>query len=484
MQYLSLSFVAFVAIAFVLYNIIPKRLRWGVLLIASVAFYGLFGLKYLPFLLFAALSTWLTALVLAKVKLKKLLVALCILANVGVWFYIKELPWLLAKATWVLTKLGLTLTAPTLSVIVPVGISYFTLQAIAYLVDVAKGKVQAERNPARYLLFLSYFPAIVQGPISRYSDLAPQLAEPKSLSFEDFRKALILVAVGLVKKVVVADRLAILVNNGFTQFAQLNGLVLYLVAIGYAIQLYMDFSGCVDICRGVSNLFGIRLVNNFNRPYLATSIREFWSKWHMSLSSWLKDYVYIPLGGNRNGVARKYLNLLITFLVSGLWHGAGYTFFVWGALHAIYQIVGQMTAKARGKLKTLIGVESGSLSERIYQVVITFNLVAFAWIFFRAPGLTAGMGYIARMFSEMSLNGLGIYELGVGKEYFPLLILHLIVFFAVEHRTKSQDDAVDGIAKQHIIIRWVIYLVLIFDVILFGAYGNGYDLRGFLYGGF
>ena len=400
------------------------------------------------------------------------------------WFAVKALPWTIKIGNSLLNKIGVDLTIGGLSIIVPVGISYFTLQAIGYLVDVYKEKTEPERNIFKYLLFLSYFPAIVQGPISRYHELTHQLIDKKHFSFESFQKGLILVAFGLVKKIVIADRLGILVNAGFDTYNELTGGVLYLVAVGYAIQLYMDFSGCVDICRGVSSLFGIELVNNFNRPYLATSIKDFWSKWHMSLSRWLRDYIYIPIGGNRKGNARKYLNLLITFLVSGLWHGAGFSFFVWGALHAIYQIIGQCTAKYREKFKSLIGVIPGSSSERIYQTVLTFNLVTFAWIFFRAPSLSGAIDYIVRMFSTMNLNIVDFYSLGVGPEVLSIIILHLIVFFAVELCTKSQDHAIESITNTHLIIRWSIYLILIFDVILFGAYGNGYDLSGFMYGGF
>ncbi len=486
MNYISLAFFALVAVLLAFYYLLPRKwkLQGVILLLGSLVFYLSFDVKCSLFLLSAALSTYIAALLVKKVSKPKWVLVLYVLINAAMWFAVKVLPFTITIANEFFQAIGSDLRIGKVSVLAPVGISYFTLQAIGYLADVYKGKTEPEKNPIKYFLFLSYFPAVVQGPISRYNDLAPQLTSPKSFSFDGFRKGLVLIVIGFVKKVVVADRVAILVNNGFEQYTQLNGLVLYLVAVGYAIQLYMDFSGCVDICRGVSKLFGIHLVNNFNRPYLATSINDFWSKWHISLSSWLRDYVYIPLGGNRKGIARKYLNILITFLVSGLWHGAGYTFFVWGILHALYQIVGQITAKGREKIKGIIGVESGSASERIYQVVMTFHLVTFAWVFFRAPDLAVGWDYISRMFSTMSLNGLDIYRLGVGAEYFPLLILHLIVFFAVEHRTKSQDDAVDSIVNQHLIIRWAVYLVLIFDVILFGAYGNGYDLSGFLYGGF
>lgn len=487
MSYLSLAFAGLVLVMLVLYRLASiKRAGWVVLLLGSLVFYCCFDLKHLIFLSFTALSTYLCALGFQKASRKKLLFILCIAANVGVWFFIKVLPWTFRIGNILLSRIGLDITLTLPALIVPVGISYFTLQAVGYLADVYSGKIQPEKNIGKYLTFLAYFPAIVQGPISRYNELMPQLLNTKPFCFETMRKGLILILFGLVKKLVVADRLAIFVNACFAGYESLSGVILYLAAVGYAIQLYMDFSGCVDICRGVSTLFNVELVNNFNRPYLATSIKDFWGRWHMSLSRWLKDYIYIPLGGNRKGTFRKYINLMITFLVSGLWHGAGFCFFLWGALHALFQITGQCTANLRSKIKQRIGVVSGSVSERIYQTVITFNLVTFAWIFFRIKSVGRGIQYLRRMLSEANLFALTgkLFELGVNRNFFLVLLLHIIGFFAVELCTKNQDSVIEGITQKHIIIRWVIYLALLFDVILLGAYGSGYDLSGFMYGGF
>lgn len=487
MNYLSLNFAGFVLLTVVLFYIFQRKsLGWTVLLAGSVVFYGLLSWKYLPFLAFTAMSTYLCALGLVKGKRKKLLLMLCVAANVAVWFAVKLLPWSVQLAGILANRLGISFSWTPGNILVPVGISYFTLQAIGYLADVYKGKIQPVKNVAKYLLFISYFPAIVQGPISRYDKLMPQLLNTKPYRFETMRKGLILILFGLVKKMVVADRLAIFVNACFGGYQDLTGVILYLGAVGYAIQLYMDFSGCVDICRGVSTLFNAELINNFNRPYLATSIKDFWGKWHISLSTWLKDYIYIPLGGNRKGTGRKYLNLLITFLVSGLWHGAGFRFLWWGVLHAVYQIVGQMTDPARKWVKKRIGVQEGSVSERIYQTVITFHLVTFAWIFFRSDTLVAGVEYVSNMFSEWNLYALmkQVYEMGVNANQFLFLLLHLIVFFWVEQRSSGQDRVVDGITNQHIFIRWAVYYLLILDVVLLGVYGTGYDPGGFLYGGF
>lgn len=489
LNYISLSFSILVIVLVILYYVLPNKvnIRGTALLIGSLFFYLSFDLKYSIFLAFTAISTYLAALKMQDCLSKKKVLINCITANVFIWFVIKVMPWVVEVNYSILNLFGFDFKLDNSAIIVPVGISYFTLQAIGYIADVYKGITLPEKSFWKYLLFITYFPAIVQGPISRYNNLMPQLLNKEEYSFERMRKGLTLILFGLVKKVVVADRLGLLVDAGYGSYSDLDGGVLYLVAICYSVQLYMDFSGCVDICRGVSSLFNVELINNFNRPYLATSIKDFWSKWHISLSSWLKDYIYIPLGGNRKGAARKYINLLITFLVSGIWHGAGFSFLMWGGLHAVFQIIGQATAEFRNKVKSKMGIAPGSVSEHMYQIIITFNLVNFAWIFFRAPSFMTAVHYIHRMFTKLNPAGLfdgTIYELGISQTYFFILILHFIVFFVVEKYTKSQNSAIEGILHHHVIIRWVVYIILIFDIILFGAYGSGYDLSGFMYGGF
>ncbi len=490
MSYNSLPFAVFTAVVFLLYYILPKKLRGTVLLAGSLVFYGFFDLRYFIFLLITAATTYATALLLPRLKKHNkdpLIIGGCVGINAALWFAVKELPWVFEVASDILEKQGSEATAPTLSLLVPVGISYFTVQAIGYMIDVSREKTAPEKNFFKYLLFLSWFPAIVQGPISRYSQLAPQLFHKEKFDFEKIRRGLLLILIGLVKKMVIADRLAIFVNHCFNNYEELGGIILYLGAVGYSIQLFTDFAGCVDICRGVSRLFGIELINNFNRPYLARSIKEFWGKWHVSFSTWLKDYVYISLGGNRKGTVRRYINIIITFLVSGLWHGAGFTFFIWGLIHALYQIIGDLAMPLRRKAKALIGLKEGSVSERIYQTVVTFNLVTFAWIIFRAADLTTAFSYIGRMFSEFDpwvLFDNTLFSFGVSQNAFVLIFLHLIALFAFERCTKDQDHGLSLILDRHLPIRWAIYLILIFDVLLFGAYGSGFDASSFLYGGF
>ena len=487
MQYLSFGFVIFVALIWCIYYFLPQKNRWKLLLCASIVFYLMFDVKYILFLLFVAWSTFLGAGRLRKNNSKKILL-ITIGSNVALWFIIKALPWCGTIFNSVIGKIipGFSITIPQL--IVPVGISYYVLMAISYFVDVYKGKIEKEKNFAKYLLYLSYFPTIVQGPISRYDALSHQLCAGKRITYNQFREQMLLISIGVIKKMVIADRVALVANDCFARYTELEGPILYVGAVCYSIQLYMDFSGCVDICRGVSGLFGIELIDNFNAPYFSKSIKEFWSKWHISLSTWLKDYVYIPLGGNRKGKMRKYLNLIITFLVSGIWHGAGFSFLAWGLLHGVYQIVGEVTVGVRKEIRRLLKVDEGSISERFYQTIITFNLVAFAWIFFRADTYVAALEYIQRMFSNTGIDKLldaSTFVSGMSYAQSTILILNIVVISLMDYyRSKKGIEVRTVILNTHFVIRWAIYFMIVYDITLFGVYGQGYDASGFLYGGF
>lgn len=462
----------------------PLRLQNFLLLGTSLYFYACFDMAYVPFLIFVALSTFLVAKV---EKRKKLWLWIIISANVLLWFIIKFHYFIFAYLDQFLGIVKLPPIGDKFSILVPVGISYYILQAIAYVLDVHRNKIEPETKFWKYLLFLSYFPAIVQGPISRYDKLMPELTKSKKFNYDTFANNLLLVLLGLVKKMVIADRIAIYANYCFNNYDSLSGLTLYLGAIAYSLQLYTDFSGCVDICRGMSGMLGIELAENFNHPYMATSIKEFWGKWHISLSSWLKDYIYIPLGGNRNGALRKNFNLLATFTVSGIWHGFGMHYIVWGALQAIFQIISGYTINLRTTIKQWLKIEKGSLSERFYKHFITLHLILISWIFFRAENLTIAFRYICNMFTEWSILELmnnSLFGQGVNFFYFIVLFIHIAVLFMSEYYASKHKSMVLIIRESHIFIRWSIYFVLIYDLLLFGVYGSGYDTSGFLYGGF
>lgn len=487
MNYISFEFAIFVAVTVAIFYRLPVKFRPMVLLAASLYFYLSFDVRYLLYLLFVAGSTFACARFTDNSPKGRLVIAGCIGTNVLLWFGIKELSWLANLVNETLRFAPGPVAMPLVFKLVPVGISYYMLQGISYLVDVYQGKIQQERSFWKYLLYLSYFPAVVQGPISRYSELAPLLTHEKPFDWDAARKNLLRILFGMVKKMVVADRLGIIVSYCFKEYAELQGMILYVGAVAYAFQLYTDFSGCVDICRGVSGLLGIDLVRNFDRPYLAGSIKEFWNRWHLSLSRWLWNYIYIPLGGNRKGKNRKYINLLATFAVSSIWHGAGFQYIVWGLLNAVYQIVGDVTAGLRGKWKKAFGVAEGSASERMYRRFITFHLTVLAWIFFRSATVTDAFGYLYQMFSGANLLaffGPGLAASGVSWLELALLVAHLAVLLLLEHRSTGQEEVLDKVESLHTCIRWGLYIILILDVVLFGVYGSGYDLSGFLYGGY
>lgn len=489
MNYLSLSFSAFVLIVLISFYIIPRKYRGIILLLASIFFYCCFDIRYIVFFMFVAITTYMGAILIEKKTDKKKIFLSCIAVNVALWFSVKAFSWWIYSFNSILDLCGfnIEIPIPVIFVLVPVGISYYLIQAIGYVVDVYKGKIKAEKTFWKYMLFLLYFPAVVQGPISRYDKLLPELLHTRNFDIEKFLYNATLIIFGLIKKMVIADRIGILADYCFDNHNILAGGILYLGAVAYAIQLYTDFAGCVDICRGVSGLFGIELIRNFNSPYFSKSIKEFWGRWHMSLSSWLKDYVYIPLGGNRKGKVRKEINIILVFLVSGLWHGAGFNYIIWGFLQAAYQIVGENTLALRQKFKKWLCICQDSWSDKFYQTVITFNLTVFSWIFFRSDGCRAAIQYIVNMFGRPTVwtafDGT-VFKSGLKGQDLFILAVHICLLIWLDHMEYKKHDVIRNIRNLHIIIRWGIYFVFVFDLLLFGVYGSGYDISGFLYGGF
>lgn len=477
MGYLSIDFFILVCIVLIVYYHIPHKYQWQILLIASLIFYTSLGIDFLPFLLFVSASTYFGAIIMKRMKQqKKWIFMLVIGSNASVWFVTK-----------VLFQNAYFSRNIVFDVIVPIGISYYVLQAISYLVDVYKGKTSVEKSFFRYLLFLSYFPTVIQGPISRYEEIQKQLFKYKKFNIDSFLYHTTLILLGIIKKLVVADRIAIFANYCFTNFSHIKGITLYLGALAYTIQIYTDFSGCVDICRGISGLFGIELTHNFNSPYFAMSIKEFWNRWHISLGRWLKDYIYIPLGGNQKGTLRKYLNLIITFGISGIWHGAGTNFILWGIMQAVFQIMDECTEKIRKKIKKILMIEKESFSEKLYRTLITFHLTMLSWIVFRSSNIRTALIYIRNMFSSVNMGllfGEDLSSLGINTAFFMVLAIHICILIYIDFQHKNSRNIIISIRNSHILIRFCIYMLIIYDILLFGVYGQGYNISGFLYGGF
>lgn len=476
MDFLSLTFAIFLIITAGVYYIVPKKARWGVLLLASLLFY-VWSVPYLiVYLLFSAATTYFYGrYVQAHKKHGRGLLFAVIGVNLFILLGLKFYPLCQARFDF-----------PAWKLLMPMGISFYTLQVIAYCIDVWRGKTEAQESFLKYLLFVSFFPQILQGPIPRYEQLKDQLYEGHTFDYRTVKFGFQLILWGLFLKMVIADRSAIFVNAVFSEYHLYEGTMLAVAAVLYSIQLYTDFLGCVCVAMGAAEVFGIHLQTNFERPYRAVSVKDFWRRWHISLSSWLRDYVYIPLGGNRKGTIRKYANLIITFLVSGIWHGAGMQYLFWGLLHGGYQVAGEITAPVRKAVRELFRFREDSYVYRLWQRGCTFVLVTAAWVIFRADGLRAGLSILKRIVTDVTpwvfFDGT-IFSCGIGAAQFAALLLCIVLLMKVE-ALQEKNRIREMLERQHVIVRWGIYLGGIALVLILGVYGPGYDAAQFIYGQF
>lgn len=367
-----------------------------------------------------------------------------------------------------------------IKIIIPIGISFYTLQLCGYCIDVYLKKYPAEINFFKYASFSLFFPIILQGPISRYDQLGKQLFNEKDTNnfYENLTFGTQLILWGFFKKLVIADRCALIVNLVFNNHANYFGLPVLVASILYTLQIYTDFSGCVDISRGVARIFGIDLIDNFRQPYFSTSIQDFWKRWHISLSSWLRDYVYIPLGGNRKGKTRKFFNLIFTFLVSGLWHGVGVHFIIWGLLQAILQIISTLTIGIREKACNILHIDRKRNAYKVFQIAITICLINFSWIFFRADGSMVAVQMVSSIFKDVNLSGL--LEITDFTDLIIILLSTLLLFIVSTFKYEGRSVR-KMIARCNLPVRWTIWIMLLFIVVIFGVYGPGYSSASFIY---
>ena len=455
MELISLGFLLFAAVTVAAYYALPLRLRPGWLLMASVFFYLCADVRCGLFLLLSIVSCYAAALLMQRTRHKKLLLLLALALNLGLMAALKLLPWLMAQAV----------EDGRLRLLYPLGLSFYSLQAAGYVIDVYRGKIEPEQKLWRFALFMSFFPIVSQGPISRYDQLSPQLYEGHAIDAENLAYGAQLALWGYFKKLVVADRAGLLVDLVYDTPGRYAGLAVCVAATLYTLQLYADFSGCVDICRGIARMLGIDVIENFRRPLFSQSIAEFWRRWHISLGAFLRDYLYFPLGGSRKGRARKALNTLAVFAVSGLWHGAGLNFLFWGLFNGACIVLGGATIKARDAFWHRIGVKK---PPRFLRQLGCFFLVVLGFHFFRAQGLAAGLrmlldalhGFDGSLPELLDLKDTLVLCLGLG-----LMLL------------------VSALALR-LPLRWALWLALLMTVLIFGVYGPGYDKAQFIYMGF
>ncbi len=487
MVFNSIDFLFFFPIVVLFYFIIPKKTRWFWLLISSYYFYMSWNVEYAFLMGFSTVVTWLSSIVMYRIqqkggssKQKKICLCLNLVINLLILFVFKYGNFVLNNVDSLLKTLNISRINYRFDLLLPVGISFYTFQALGYTIDVYRGKVAPEKNLFKYALFVSYFPQLVAGPIERSEKLLPQIQNIHKIniySYERVRDGYFLMMWGLFQKLVIADRVAIIVNRIYDNYEEFGyGFIeIAFATICFAFQIYCDFGGYTNIARGASQVMGIELMQNFKQPYFATSIKEFWRRWHISLTTWFTDYLYIPLGGNRKGICRKYLNILIVFTISGLWHGASWNFMIWGLLHAIYQIIEDIIQKKNN-------IEFQNIVLQKIQIctkwVITFGCVCFAWIFFRADNFSMAIGIIKQMFRVFSFHGYG-YGLERGNLIVGLIAIALLL--VVDYVHEKGISVFSWVHRRNIFIRWTLYLGLIWTIIMLGIYGVEYDASQFIY---
>jgi len=480
MTYTSLQYFVLVTVTALIYYLLPGRIRWIALMLGSSCFWmeaaGADRLVPVVFL-GSILISWACAMAIHGAKRgRKLLLFVSIALSAA--------PLLVSKTGTLFYSIVMRTASP--SWIVPLGLSFYSMQMIAYLADVYREKVVPQRNFFKYYLFISFFPQLLQGPIPRYDEMKEQLFEGHRFSAANLMNGIQLIIWGFFLKYMIADKSAVVVNTVFGTPKLFDGTHLLAAAILYSFQLYTDFLACVTLSQGVSSIFGISLRDNFCHPYFATSIKDFWRRWHMSLSSWLRDYIYIPLGGNRRGTLAKYVNLMITFLVSGVWHGASLNFIAWGLLHGAYQIAGDLTYGVREKVYKAAGIAKNGLVYKTVKRIGTFILVCIGWIIFRASSLSAGLQMIRRIVTDFSLATLftdSFYMTGLdGKDWMVLILSLLTLCFVGWQQEKRSLRA--WFNEQMFLVRWIVYLAAICVIWIFGTYGFGFNAQDFIYGGF
>ncbi len=408
-----------------------------------------------------------------------------IVSNISILAFFKYFDFLIGSFNSILGLAHIKILLPDFDIMLPVGISFYTFQALSYTIDVYFDKdYKIEKNLARYALFVTFFPQLVAGPIERSKNLLEQFYERHEFEYARVRDGLILMMWGLFQKIVIADRAAILVNQVYNDISSYSGFEVVIATVLFAIQIYCDFCGYSDIAIGAAKVMGFRLMTNFKQPYFSKSIKEFWRRWHISLSSWLRDYIYIPLGGGRCSKIKKYRNIMITFLLSGLWHGANWTYVVWGGLHGSFQVIGEVLFPVREKIKCILNIDSESFGHKIFQILFTFLLVDSAWIFFRASSLREAIMIYKQMFSEFNFeifwNG-RLYNLGLTRMDMSLLFIAIFVLWAVSI-LRNRVSVLEELSKQHIIFRWGVYITLVYSIIfILLIQGFGFPSQEFIY---
>lgn len=484
MLFNSVSFLVFFPLVTVLYFLLDHRYRWILLLGASYYFYMCWRPEYVLLILLSTGIDYVAARGMGRVTTQRArqgLLGMSLAGNLGTLFGFKYFTFFGESVQAVFDAANMFYDVPVFQLALPVGISFYTFQSMSYTIDVYRGERAPERHFGIFALYVSFFPQLVAGPIERSQHLLPQFVREHTFQYDRVVDGLKLMLWGLFKKVVIADRLAVYVDTVYDQPGEYYGLTVLLATYFFAVQIYCDFSGYSDMAIGAAKVFGFDLMENFRRPYFSKSIGEFWRRWHISLSTWFRDYVYIPLGGNQVAKRRWLANLLIVFVVSGLWHGANWTFIVWGGLHGLYLIIGILTVSLRARWWTVVHRSSASgyglsarlwggtfpeMGKRFVQIVVTFHLVCFAWIFFRAGSIGDAGLLIQNLFSGTS-TGLLLPTVGARELVLSLGVIGILVGM---HLFERRGDMRRVLATHPLWVRSTVYAGLLLGVMLLGQF--------------
>ena len=537
LNYTSLNFILFVALTVLVYFLFPlKKQKWTVLLVASYVFYLFAGYKYVAFILFTTVSTYLFALWINRIGVKsketlklnkqmwdrdkkkkyknsikhkkRLVMALVLVVNFGILAFLKYYNFFAGSLNDVMGMFGIGFSAPTLKLFLPLGISFYTFQSMGYIVDVYREKVAPEKNIAKLALFVSFFPQIIQGPISFYDQLAHQLYEPHKFDFTRFKYGMELILWGFFKKLIIADRAVVAINTVTADYAAYNGTTLTFTILLYALQLYADFSGGIDISRGVAQIFGIDMVDNFKRPYFAKSINDYWRRWHITLGAWLKNYLFYPLAmsnlfinaskkmkGTKFGSTKAGAHIakvlptsiasLIVFLVVGIWHGANWKYVAFGIWNGGIIMISILLKPIFDWVLAKLRINAQSFAYGVFQMFRTFLVVLVGYVFDVAPNFAQAMNTFKLVFVDQSFSAgwSQISELGLDKFDYAIIIFGMIVVFvaSVIQERHSSTTIREMLDRKPFALRGLVIFAGLMLVLVFGIYGPGYDPAAFVY---
>lgn len=479
MTFNSFEFLAFFGIVFLAYLLLPRKTRPVLVAVSSVAFYAIYNWKVTVLLMAYTVLAYFAGRILEKKKGRGVL-ALLIIAGL--------LPLILCKylnfGLGILARFGISIHGGSFGIFLPLGISYFTFKVIGYLVDVYKDETPAEKNFIIFTAFVTFFAEMPTGPIDRANGLMKQLHEESPKSWTDFEKGVMYLLFGYFEKMVVADRLGMYVDAVYSDLYIYEGITVLLAIFFYSVQIYMDFAGCTHMAIGVAGAMGIKIPENFERPYLAVSVADFWRRWHMSLMKWLKDYIYIPLGGNRKGTLRKYFNIMVVFIVSGMWHGAGTSFVIWGGLNGILQIIGTVLKSSKDRVYGALKIPGDSEGLKWWKRIGTFILMSGTWVFFRAQSTSQALLIFEQAFKTFDpwvLFDGSLFGVGLNQKNFILLWFLLLLILIFDYAVEKGFKPVEWFLSRHFIGKMVLIYILLFAVIIFGVYGSTYDAANFIY---